>query len=1084
MSSGWRTVRVFISSTFLDMQSERDHLVKVVFPALREQLEPYRVHLIDIDLRWGVTREQAENDRVLDLCLQQIDECRPFFVGLLGERYGTVPKRIPPGAGGQFDWLLRQGGRSLTELEILHGALNHPEGKRRAFFYFRDPQCLTDIPFDLRRSHYVETQDEKITRLSDLKARIRRGGCALVDGYPARWDPRARDPVTRTPGRLVGLEEFGRHVWRQLWEAIRTELDLPESPPAPERGETWADEGDLHERFLEQRLRVYVARPSLDDELLSFVQKGSQGLCLLTGPSGSGKSAALARLADIVRRQRPHCLVIPHFVGASASSTSLHGMLYRLVHVLRAELELPAEAPTHLGDLPAAFAQALSHVPASRQVVLLIDAADQMDAESDARAIGWLPSPVAEQVRIVLSCADDGPAGREILAALAERAHARIDMPPLSDAERVEILRRVPSLSAKTLDDRQAALLLQNPWTRNPLYLLVALEELRGIGSLEQIQQRIAALPQSENAVVDLFAQVIRRLEEDFDAAEVASVLTLLASARHGLSQQELRELTAQERGAGDLFAVLRQLRPYLLRRNEQMDFYHDAFRQAARQRYLDSADKQKKAHLRLAEYFDIDNEAFGVWMELLAMHRQAGPARAQAARSGGGSDKRGIRDDHQLLELPWQLVQAAQWERLADVLSYPPFITFAHRDRDDSLLDYWTQVEANSPRRMCDAYRPVIDSPNLILDADDEGDHWGLRTIAALLGQRGYTEESLALCLAAAEAYGQTGQWVRQADVLTSAAANQMRLGRLDDAAKSHTKAERLFQRSSQEWVVAENLMNRAVIESRGGKWEQAMGLLTQAEEILRRCGRRQSLAVCLKGKAGNLSYMGDSLAAVDLFEQAQKLARESGDQHLAMECMVSQVEELRILGRLERASELLTQPETFFRRTGLLPELANCLCTRGRVETTRGQHEAARAAVQEAQELYRQIHDPSGLSRALGLEAEILERAGDSPGAALARQRQQQAMRSDASPLSLLAQEEQRARAAGKTELWRVLLNHARTCLIELNDPQGALPRCREAIDILAETAEDLDALWTARDLLRQIRGQLGQRGGTGTL
>ncbi|NQT94386.1 MAG: DUF4062 domain-containing protein, partial [Lentisphaerae bacterium] len=87
----WREVRVFISSTFKDMHAERDHLVKRVFPQLRERLLPYRIHLIDIDLRWGITEEEANNDRVIDLCLQQIDECRPFFVGILGERYGWGP---------------------------------------------------------------------------------------------------------------------------------------------------------------------------------------------------------------------------------------------------------------------------------------------------------------------------------------------------------------------------------------------------------------------------------------------------------------------------------------------------------------------------------------------------------------------------------------------------------------------------------------------------------------------------------------------------------------------------------------------------------------------------------------------------------------------------------------------------------------------------------------------------------------------------------------------------------------------------------------------------------------------------------
>src|SRR2546427_12008060 len=90
MQGSWQTVRVFISSTFRDMHAERDWLVKRVFPVLRERLEKYRVHLVDIDLRWGVTEQQAESGGALDVCLDQIDECRPFFLGLLGERYGWV----------------------------------------------------------------------------------------------------------------------------------------------------------------------------------------------------------------------------------------------------------------------------------------------------------------------------------------------------------------------------------------------------------------------------------------------------------------------------------------------------------------------------------------------------------------------------------------------------------------------------------------------------------------------------------------------------------------------------------------------------------------------------------------------------------------------------------------------------------------------------------------------------------------------------------------------------------------------------------------------------------------------------------
>jgi nephrocystin-3 len=94
--------------------------------ASRLGAEKRRVYLIDIDLRWGVTREQVENDQALDFCLQQIDECRPFFIGILGDRYGWVPTRYPAYALKKFGWIQQHTGKSVTELEILHGVLqNH-----------------------------------------------------------------------------------------------------------------------------------------------------------------------------------------------------------------------------------------------------------------------------------------------------------------------------------------------------------------------------------------------------------------------------------------------------------------------------------------------------------------------------------------------------------------------------------------------------------------------------------------------------------------------------------------------------------------------------------------------------------------------------------------------------------------------------------------------------------------------------------------------------------------------------------------------------------------------------------------------
>src|SRR5262245_40493671 len=93
----WDTIDQFLSSPFLGFHAERDHLARVVFPALEERLRnaKVRLHLTLVDLRVGVENasaadQEAKERQVLSVCLQEVDHCRPFFILLLGDRYGTV----------------------------------------------------------------------------------------------------------------------------------------------------------------------------------------------------------------------------------------------------------------------------------------------------------------------------------------------------------------------------------------------------------------------------------------------------------------------------------------------------------------------------------------------------------------------------------------------------------------------------------------------------------------------------------------------------------------------------------------------------------------------------------------------------------------------------------------------------------------------------------------------------------------------------------------------------------------------------------------------------------------------------------
>ncbi|MGR3177949.1 MAG: DUF4062 domain-containing protein [Candidatus Anammoxibacter sp.] len=100
-----RVIRVFVSSTFRDMHEERDELVLRIFPQLRKICERRGVTWGEVDLRWGITDEKKAEGKVLPVCLAEIHSCRPYFIGLLGERYGWVPLEISQDLIKQQPWL-------------------------------------------------------------------------------------------------------------------------------------------------------------------------------------------------------------------------------------------------------------------------------------------------------------------------------------------------------------------------------------------------------------------------------------------------------------------------------------------------------------------------------------------------------------------------------------------------------------------------------------------------------------------------------------------------------------------------------------------------------------------------------------------------------------------------------------------------------------------------------------------------------------------------------------------------------------------------------------------------------------------
>ena len=123
---------VFISSTFKDMNAERDLIHESIFPKLRKRLEKYGEDLQELDLRWGVDTsrmtEEESGKQVIETCLNAIDRCRPYMIILLGNRYGWIPpKKIAEAANDTRLSEMNPGELSITQMEIMYYLSLYPE---------------------------------------------------------------------------------------------------------------------------------------------------------------------------------------------------------------------------------------------------------------------------------------------------------------------------------------------------------------------------------------------------------------------------------------------------------------------------------------------------------------------------------------------------------------------------------------------------------------------------------------------------------------------------------------------------------------------------------------------------------------------------------------------------------------------------------------------------------------------------------------------------------------------------------------------------------------------------------------------
>jgi tetratricopeptide (TPR) repeat protein len=606
-------------------------------------------------------------------------------------------------------------------------------------------------------------------------------------------------------------------------------MDAPahdSAPPALERSRR------AHEAFAASRRNVYVRDDAAFATLDDFVTRAeTERTLLVTAESGAGKSALLANWIDSRRRRNPETFIVEYYVSAASSRSDHLDILQNLFLEIACRVGDGDAERMSIEQLEESLPLWLARLRDDRAVIVL-DGLDQLDVA--AQDLRWLPAFLPTHVRMIVSATPGSPAAQRLLG----RTPLRLELPPLERARRAEIARRFLRSAGLRPPPADVDRIVDAASAANPLFLYTSVSSLardHGAHVAERVDYFLGASNLSE-----LFTRVIARAEEDHDPVAVRDILTSIAAARRGIALHELAGMleaphTAIERTLGSIDF-------HVSKRGGLLTFTHDHMRAAITARYLRDDDDRRAAHRR-----------FGAYLSTKPL------------------------DDRVVDELPWQWMQAAEWESLRATLAERRVLrSLSDEESQIELLRYWRALDerASSAATYLDAAGRWLDSSGSSGAVDD------VVLAADLLTRRGEYEAAHDLYERARELCDEAGR----PKLLHRLGTVAYHRGQLETAQALFEQglAEMEATDTSAERLRCDLTIDLGAVVYGKGMLDRAIGLFEQARQGASRMRDTAREAQCLNNLASAYAGSGNLDAAAEALRAAIELNRARfGDEH-----------------------------------------------------------------------------------------------------------------------------------------------------------------------------------------------------------
>lgn len=573
---------IFISSSFKDMQHERDVIRYKTLPQINDYLRNnYGQETTVIDLRWGINTSEADEfismSKIVRTCLFEIDNCKPFMIVLLGDRYGTIIKKeqfVKHQSNFRFDNVDDIG---VTELEIRYAMHLADQDKMHVFFYFRDMDYSTVKAIDKENIYFdIDESQDKRHRLDILKKDILTDYPQQCRTYKSAYDYQS--------GKLTGLDHLSDLIFEDIKSCVLMELGTPNQSPLC-----------VDDAFIKSKQASFVGRNYELAEIENFITSDYYNVALLQGNAGVGKSAIIANIPLILKNKNREFLSV--FCGQGNSSDSALGIMRNIVYRLRNLLKITTSniEDENLWDIEQWHREMDLLVEKfvdseNKQLIVLIDAVDQMIQDVFTKKMYYIPSLYSGKVKVLLSAITEYQVEKS-LPLLEKMKLIKIKEPSSEDIYNAvdEIWHKYgkPSVS-KEIKNK----LFEKQLSNNYLYINLLLNRLTYIGLdmfgnennseqfiIENIKQIIEDFPNTlEGAAQELLNVLCNYINRNL----CPLLLSYLCVSSHGLRVTDIESLCGELYDAADFSYLKKLLGNFVFEREDhRYDFSHKVFRGA-----------------------------------------------------------------------------------------------------------------------------------------------------------------------------------------------------------------------------------------------------------------------------------------------------------------------------------------------------------------------------------------------------------------------------------------------------------------------------------------------------------------------